>query len=169
MKNKSKKLKVKMRAIANKDRELVRKFIKEHWSSKKVVAHGKIFYPHNLPGFVAYEKNRLLGLITYDIKIKRKNLEIITIDAVIKGVGIGTGLLKAVEKVARKLKLRKIWLITTNDNIDALAFYQKRGFKIVAVHRNALELSRKLKPEIPLIGNFGIPMRDEIEFEKILK
>jgi hypothetical protein len=52
--------------------------------------------------------------------------------------------------------------------MNALHFYQKQGFALVAIHRNALELSRKLKPEIPLVGNDGIPLRDEIELEMML-
>jgi hypothetical protein len=52
--------------------------------------------------------------------------------------------------------------------MNALRFYQKRGFVLVAVHRNALEQSRKLKPEIPLIGDDEIPLRDEIELEMML-
>jgi hypothetical protein len=59
-------------------------------------------------------------------------------------------------------------LITTNDNLNALRFYQKRGLALVAVHRNALEESRRIKPEIPLIGSDGIPLRDEIELEIML-
>jgi ribosomal protein S18 acetylase RimI-like enzyme len=55
-----------------------------------------------------------------------------------------------------------------NDNLHALRFYQKRGFVLVALHRNALEASRKLKPEIPLVGIDGIPIRDEIELELVL-
>ena len=46
-----------------------------------------------------------------------------------------------------------------------MRFYQKRGFVLVAVHRNALAESRRLKPEIPLIGIDDIPLRDEIELE----
>jgi hypothetical protein len=59
-------------------------------------------------------------------------------------------------------------LVTTNDNLNALRFYQKRGFVLVAVHRNALEVSRKLKPEIPLVGMDSIPLRDEIELEMMV-
>ena len=53
----------------------------------------------------------------------------------------------------------------SNDNPPALRFYQKRGFALVAVHANAVERSRQIKPEIPLIGRGGIPIRDEIELE----
>jgi hypothetical protein len=59
-------------------------------------------------------------------------------------------------------------LITTNDNLDALRFYQKRGFRIAGVRPNALDLSRRIKPEIPLVGEDGIPLRDEIELEMAL-
>ena len=57
----------------------------------------------------------------------------------------------------------------TNDNTAALRFYQKYGFALVAVHRNAIEQDRLLKPEIPFTGNDGIPLRDEIELEIRLK
>jgi RimJ/RimL family protein N-acetyltransferase len=70
--------------------------------------------------------------------------------------------------LAEQAACQRIWLITTNDNMPALRFYQKRGFRLVAVHQNALDYSRTLKPEIPLIGLEGIPLRDEIELEIIL-
>jgi len=156
----------KIRPINQADREWIRKFISKEWGSEKIVAHGKVFYPHNLPGFVVFKDKKYLGLVTY--RISKQNLEIITMNSIIRGRGIGATLLKSVEKIARKFKCKKIWLITTNDNVDALRFYQQKGFRIVAIHRNALELSRKLKPEIPLVGNYGIPIRDEIELEKFL-
>ena len=108
-----------------------------------------------------------MGLVTY--KISKKNLEIITLNVTTRGKGIGTALLKAVEKTARKLKRKKVWLITTNDNIDALRFYQTRGFIIKKLYPNAIVTARKIKPEIPVIGNYGIPIRDAIELEIILK
>ena len=62
----------------------------------------------------------------------------------------------------------RLWVITTNDNLDALRFYQRRGFRITKVHTDALTERRKLKPEIPETGLYEIPMRDEIELEKDL-
>lgn len=55
--------------------------------------------------------------------------------------------------------------MTTNDNLDALRFYQRRGWRLVAVHPDPLEESRRLKPSIPTVGLFGIPRRDELELE----
>ena len=79
--------------------------------------------------------------------------------------GIGSRLVETVIHEAKERKLQKIVLITTNDNINALKFYQKRGFYMVHLFHNALDISRKLKPEIPLIGENSIPLRHEIEFE----
>ena len=74
-------------------------------------------------------------------------------------------LINAVREAALSAACHRVWLITTNDNIQALRFYQRRGFELVAVHRDAIKESRKLKPEIPEVGMHGIPLRDEIELE----
>lgn len=94
--------------------------------------------------------------------------ELVTIDAGISRQGIGSQLLAQVENAARAVGCKKIWLITTNDNTDAAAFYTRRGYRLVAVHLDALDESRRLKPSIPTIGDRGIPLRDEWEFEKDL-
>jgi hypothetical protein len=54
-------------------------------------------------------------------------------------------------------------LTTTNDNLTALRFYQRRGFRIAAVRPGAVAAARRLKPTIPELGEHGIPIRDEIE------
>jgi GNAT superfamily N-acetyltransferase len=77
--------------------------------------------------------------------------------------------MNAVVDEARKQNCERVFLATTNDNLHALRFYQKRGFELVAVHRGAVNESRKIKPGIPLIGNDGIPIRDEIELEMNLQ
>ena len=94
--------------------------------------------------------------------------EIVSLDSARQGMGVGTMLIHNVVEEARKKDCRRIFLITTNDNLNALGFYQKRGFELVAVHRGALEKSRKIKPGIPLMGANNIPLRDEIELEMIL-
>ena len=138
----------------------------EHWGSNRVVSRGVIYYPQNLPGFVALLNGEKVGLVTYNIV--DKSCEIVTLDSIRPSTGVGTTLIESVKDVAIRSGCKRLWIITTNDNMNALRFYQKRGFVLVAVHRNALEQSRKLKPEIPLIGNDGIPLRDEIELEIML-
>jgi GNAT superfamily N-acetyltransferase len=145
------------------DREWVSQFILEHWGSNKVVSRGVINYPQDLPGFVALYEGEKVGLVTYNII--SASCEIVTINSNRSSSGVGTALIEAVRNIAITSGCKRLWLITTNDNLNALRFYQKRGFVLVAIHRNALELSRKLKPEMSLIGDYGIPLRDEIELE----
>jgi ribosomal protein S18 acetylase RimI-like enzyme len=92
----------------------------------------------------------------------------VTIDSAKPGIGIGTLLIEAVTQAAREAGCKRLWLITTNDNLHALRFYQKHGFTLLTVHRYALDASRQLKPSIPLIGNDHIPLHHEIELEMIL-
>jgi ribosomal protein S18 acetylase RimI-like enzyme len=104
--------------------------------------------------------------VTYNIDVNE--CEIVTMNSLEEGRGIGTALINTVKQTAIAAGCKRLWLITTNDNTAALHFYQRRGFVIAAVHPNAMEESRKLKPEIPLTGNDGIPIRDEIELEMML-
>jgi ribosomal protein S18 acetylase RimI-like enzyme len=94
--------------------------------------------------------------------------EIVTLDSQREGWGIGTALIEAVKAAARQSGCGRLWLVTTNDNTHALRFYQKRGFILAALHRDAVAASRAIKPEIPFFGVDGIPIRDEIELEMSL-
>ena len=156
-----------IRPVDADDKDWIKQFIIGRWGAELVVAHGVVFYPHDLPGYVALQGEERVGLVTYHIE--EGSCEIVTLDSIQPSIGVGTALIEGVKKVARQSGCRRLWLITTNDNLNALRFYQKRGFVLVAVHRNALEISRKLKPEIPLIGADGIPLRDEIELEMSLE
>ena len=77
-------------------------------------------------------------------------------------------MLEVAKEVARAHAYRRLWLITTNDNWPALAFYQAGGWRQCALHRGAITEARRLKPQIPLIGHAGIPIEDEIEFECLI-
>ena len=104
-----------------------------------------------------------MGLLTFHIEAG--DFEIVTLNSQRERRGIGTALLEQARFAASSAKCRRMWLVTTNDNRPATDFYRRRGFSIVAVHRGAVDLSRRLKPEIPERGLGGIPIRDEIELE----
>jgi len=150
-----------------KDREWITEVLLDNWASYIIVTRGITYEADKLLGIIVEIDGIREGLLTYIIK--DGELEIITMNAIKKGIGVGTALLNEIEVIARQNGCFRIWLITTNDNTDALRFYQRRGFEIVAVHRFAIEESRKLKPQLPFVGKYGIPIRDEIEMEMILK
>ncbi len=158
--------KFQIRPINKEDRTWVKNLLEEWWAGPKIVTRGRVHYADNLPGFVATLGGKPAGLVTY--RIYGNECEIVTMNSLVEGRGIGKSLIDAVKNAAAEAGCQRLWLITTNDNTAALRFWQKRGFLLVAVYRNVLEQSRKLKPEIPLIGNNGFPLRDEIELEMIL-
>lgn len=152
-----------IRAIDPADMSWIRQFIIDHWGAEKVIVHGEIAYPEKLPGFACTWNREVVGLVTF--QIRGRECEIVSLDSLRPQLGIGSALIEAVAGIARGQQCEKLWLITTNDNLLALGFYQRRGFKIVAVHPNAVNEARKLKPSIPLIGLEGIPLTDEIVLE----
>lgn len=149
-------------ALSPEDREWVNEFIRERWGATEVIVHNEVFFPAELPGFTCGEEQRVLGLVTY--RFTADECEVISLDSLHEAEGIGSALMAAVVAAAQEKKCRRVWLITTNDNLPAMRFYQKRGFQMMRVMPDAVNESRKHKPEIPLRGYADIPIRDEIEF-----
>jgi GNAT superfamily N-acetyltransferase len=147
------------------DRGWIDRLIAERWAATFVVAHGHAYRCSTLAGFVASAGDERLGLATYNTA--EKECELVSLDSLLPGQGIGTMLLEAVRAQAIGSGCRRLWLTTTNDNLKALRFYQKRGFALARVHRHTVELARKLKP-IPALSAEGIPIRDELELEMVL-
>ena len=148
-------------------REWAGELLRQAWGSTLVVSRGRLHDALDLPGFVAMIDDLPQGLATY--RLEGSECELVTINSQRTSIGVGSALVKAVREAADKAACRRLWLITTNDNTDALRFYQMMGFSLVALHRNAVELSRQLKPEIPEVGLNGIPLRDELELEMRLE
>ena len=152
-----------IKRITQEDRESVNAFILQQWFTTEMVVHGESIDLAAADGWFAREENEIIGLITF--RIMDDEMEILSLDSLRENKGIGTMLLNEAVKEAIGTGCSKIILITTNDNLSALRFYQKRGFDMVTLYRNAVEQSRKLKPQIPLLGADGIPIRHEIELE----
>lgn len=150
-----------IRPSEEKDKAWVQQFIIKEWGANKIVTNGSVYTPSLLSGLLAIQEEQPVGLLTY--KIEENICKIVTLNAIEMHKGIGTALIEEIIRLSKEKGLQEISVITTNDNIDGLRFYQKRGFAIKVVRINELENSRKLKPEIPLLGNYDIPLRDEIE------
>ena len=138
----------------------------EYWGSPAVVSKDTLHSVENLPGYIAIEKGKLVGFVMYNIV--EQDCEMVTLASLKEDKGIGTTLINRVILTAQQHSCRRVWLVTTNDNIHALRFYQRRGFDMVGLRRNAIDKARKhLKPQIPELGFDDIPIRHEIELEFI--
>jgi ribosomal protein S18 acetylase RimI-like enzyme len=152
-----------VRRLTPNDLPRLREFWLEHWGGDFMVSRGNLYRPEQLEGFVFEDGNEWAGLLTFFIK--DNELEVTSLDSLRERQGLGTKLMNTVLEEARERNCQRVFLITTNDNLNALGFYQKRGFELVTIYRGALNETRKLKPNIPLIGHNNIPLRDEIELE----
>lgn len=157
-------MKVRPREAA--DRPAALAFLARH-NSARVARLGELLEPLDHRALLAEADGEMLGMLTYVPDPGWEQCEVLTLHATEQWHGVGTALIDAVEQLAAGHGCARLWLITTNDNVDALRFYQRRGFQLAAIHRRAVDDSRsRLKPEIPVAGAYGIPMRDEIELEK---
>jgi ribosomal protein S18 acetylase RimI-like enzyme len=111
------------------------------------------------PGLVAETGGTLIGLLSYDPQ--PGECELVSLVAAKRGSGIGSALIAALRE---RVPDRPIWVVTTNDNLDALRFYQRRGFRLRALRAGAVDEARRtIKPQIAEVGDHGIPLRDELE------
>jgi GNAT superfamily N-acetyltransferase len=152
---------VAIRPVEERDRPTVEWLTTQLWGAPEVAVHDGVFYPAALPGFIAERGGRIAGLVTFEVR--EDVLEIATINALDLYQGIGTLLIESVRAEAKRLGCHLVTLTTTNDNIGALRFYQRRGFRLAAVRPGAVDRTRERKPDIPRTGDFGIPLRDEID------
>ena len=155
-----------IRPLTSADRDWVERTIVERWGEPIVVGRGRVWKPAELPGFGAFEGGECIGLVTYEVD--GDACEVVTMDALREGVGIGTALLEEVVETARAAGCSRVQLMTTNNNLRALAFYQKRGFRLVGLRPGAIDEERKLKPSMPTVDANGLPIRDEIHLELAL-
>jgi GNAT superfamily N-acetyltransferase len=150
--------------LSEADRARLTEFMTHNWGTTQMAGHGQLFNIPELAGFVAESDGSWVGCVAY--LIEGETLEIVWLGSTAGRSGAGSALVAACARLAKDTGLSRIWLITTNDNLDALRFYQRRGFHLIAIHPGAVDQIREsVKPEIPLVGSFGIPMRDEIQLE----
>jgi GNAT superfamily N-acetyltransferase len=150
-----------IRAVNADDRPWIDALTREAWGGPTVVSGDNEHIVADLPGLVALLEGKRAGLLTLHIEAER--CEVVTLNSLLPGRGIGQTLMTAAADQARRAGCRVLWLLTTNDNTRALRFYQMFGMTISAWRCGEIQRQRRIKPAIPALGEHGIPIRDEIE------
>jgi ribosomal protein S18 acetylase RimI-like enzyme len=124
-------------------------------------------------GLVADLEGEPVGLVCWridrDSKPRSAELTCLVVSAGARGHGVGRALLDAAAHELRGVGVSLAWLVTTNDNLAALALYQKAGYRLTALHAGAVDATRRtIKPTIGEVGEHGIPLRDELELAKAI-
>jgi ribosomal protein S18 acetylase RimI-like enzyme len=155
-----------VRSLGDADQSWKLATLERGWGATTVARLAELVDAAPLPGFVALDGDERIGLLTY---LERADgIEVATVQALELGRGVGWALMDAVHEHAVQREAPRLWLITTNDNLRAIAFYQQWGMDLRRVIRNGVDASRRVKPSIPTIGDAGIPVRHELEFERLV-
>lgn len=155
-----------IRATEDKDHADVYQLLRERWAGPEMLLDGELIDASRLPGYVAFDGEVLVGLVTL---IQRDGeWEILTLDSLNRWGGVGSQLLDAVVSEARSKGVPRLTVRTSNDNLDAFRFYQRRGFRMERVAQGVIDAEREKRPEIPLRGDYGIEIRDEVLFARAL-
>ncbi|RLP90090.1 GNAT family N-acetyltransferase [Micromonospora sp. BL4] len=155
---------IEVRAAGPAERTAVDALHEREWGGPYVIAHDTRYDLRTLPTLAAVDgAGAVVGALAH--RVDAEGLEVVSVVAAVSGGGVGTALLSAATATAAAAGLTRVWLITSNDNLRALRFYQRRGMRLVRVDRGAVDRARLLKPEIPLVGEDGIPLHDEVVLE----
>jgi GNAT superfamily N-acetyltransferase len=156
-----------VRPTTDDTRHWVRSVVGEYFNSLLQLRPGRVWEDVSLlPGFVAEDGAKPRGFALYEVR--GDECELVVIRSVVENVGAGTALVGALREEAVRQDCKRLQVFTVNDNINAIRFYQRRGFDLIALHREAMEEVRRIKPDVPILGEDGIPMRHMLEFEIVL-
>ena len=157
---------VTIRPIEENDQETVRELLTNRWAGPEIMLDDEMVDASKLPGFLAMSDGEMVGLVTL---IKRPDeWEILTLDSLSRWGGTGTQLLDAVIELARSNGIERLTVRTSNDNLDAFRFYQRRGFRLERIVQGVIDKERELKPDLPLRGDYGIEIHDEVLLARTL-
>jgi ribosomal protein S18 acetylase RimI-like enzyme len=145
------------------DRAFLEELLRLRWSDGALILRGKIIHPKDVDALAAYHDGRLAGVATW--RLEGPILYLATLNNISEQRGVGVALLDAMMELGRRKGSALMRVIVTNDNLNALGFYQRRGFRMIALHPGAVDTIRTLMPNVPTMGANRIPMRDEIELE----
>jgi ribosomal protein S18 acetylase RimI-like enzyme len=151
---------VAVRRILDEERPAVARLLSDRWGSTQIVSREKVHDVEAAEVLVAVRGDELVGSASF--VVGDGEAELLTLDALDEGVGIGSALLEAVAEASGAAQARRLVLSTTNDNLRALDFYQRRGFRLLELLPGAVDRARERKPSIPLVGSSGIEIHDEL-------
>lgn len=154
-----------VRGIAEADRAWQREFLTKHFASPTISSRRVWIDTMNLPGFVAWRGGARVGIAIHTNMTADAECELVALATEASRGGVGSALLATVVDRARNAGCERLVLTTSNDNLDAMRLYQRRGWRFARIYPGAMDDARKEKPEIPVTGAYGIAMRDDVEFE----
>jgi len=146
------------------ERAVVRDLFRRDFGRTQIIAFGEVMNVDAMPVLVATTYEEVSGALAYRLFGDGLHIVALATDVMWQRSGVGGHLVAEAELLARRLFLARIVVTTTNDNLPALYFYQRRGYRFTALRPGAVLTHT---PDV-LPGFAGIPVRDEVQLEKLL-
>ena len=151
-----------VREMTDADRPTARELFQRDFGRTKIVAFGEVMDIDQMPALVAIMRDEPSGALAYRLLGDALHIVALATDPMWQRSGVGGYLVAEAELLARRLHLKRIVVSTTNDNLPALYFYQRRGYRLTdLVPDSVIKHTRQEQA-----GFAGVPVRDEIRLQK---
>jgi ribosomal protein S18 acetylase RimI-like enzyme len=128
-----------------------------------VIGFGDSMVIEDCPMLVAEMRGELAGALAYRLLPDALHIVALATDPMWQRSGVATHLEGEATFIAQRHGVSRLLFATTNDNLPALYFYQRRGWTITGVVIGGMLEHFGGQPGV---GFSGIPVRDEIRLEK---
>jgi GNAT superfamily N-acetyltransferase len=146
------------------EREIVRDLFRRDFGRTQIIAFGEVVNLDAIPALVATMYGDVSGALAYRLLGDGLHIVALATDALWQRSGVGGHLVAEAELLARRLSLSRTVVTTTNDNLPALYFYQRHGYRLTGFVAGSV-----LAHTTGVLSGFaGIPVRDELHLEKAL-
>src|SRR5215831_7846323 len=153
-----------VREATDEDRTVVRDLFSRDFGRTRIVAFGELMDLDQMPALVAVMHAEPAGALAYRLLGDALHIVALATDPMWQRSGVGGHLIAEAELLARRLQLKRLVVATTNDNLPALYFYQRRGYVLIHLEPNSIIHHTQQQ----VSGFAGIPVRDEVRLEKKL-
>jgi len=153
-----------VREATDADRVAARELFARDFGRTKIVAYGAVMDIDQMPALVAVRYADPSGALAYRLHGDALHIVALATDPMWQRSGVGGHLVAEAELIARRLNLRRLVVSTTNDNLPALYFYQRRGYRMTDFVPSSIIMHTGQE----VAGFAGIPVRDEVRLEKLL-
>jgi GNAT superfamily N-acetyltransferase len=147
------------------DRALALELFTRDIGRTRVVGFGEVVSLEATDMVVADMQGEISGALAWKRRDEALQVVALATDPMWQRSGVGGYLLAEAEVTARREGLSRVIVSASNDNLPALYFYQRHGYRITEVVPDAM-LHEGEPPQHP--GFADIPVRDELRLEKRL-
>lgn len=149
------------------DKTEITNFMTRTWGSPRMLVGMHVYNVTEIEATGLYDRaGKLLAFASWVIRDRTAFL--CALHSLVAANGNAKLLLSALKPLVKARGARSIRAMATNDNMPALVFYQKNGFRLATLYVGAVDAYRPTMPGMITHGYEGIAIHDALELECLL-